>query len=329
MKRYSFHQKQLKLGICRYMLGLLLLFIAPSISYGNFSSKLRKLIHPIHFNLSVGYGITQYNMQTANLPLFSKDGSHYIYNPAERYIVYLVNWFKDTYVRMKAYENPDELNALSVNNPALQHVAFNGIGSTIPINLSGHIDILKKFRLELGGSISIQLIKALNPDKQNPDIPKYIDSKGIHYDLKIFLMPGFKVLENSAYTLLLNTQLGMLFMYGDIIKDRDTINRAFIPMPIGIGITLEKHISEYFSVFSRLLYENSNFTDKFAANSIVNLQQQTISLQFGVTINCPEIPRCPLPNCDVEVKHKHSNKSYRGVSIFKGKNSLGYRLYTK
>jgi len=332
MKAYFFCKADFKFHVNRTILGLLILLSIPSISYGKSPSKLRKFLNPIHFSFSMGYGRTYYNNQTVNIAVYERDGNLYLYNPSDNQVSYLIRWFGNSYVRMKAYEDPDFLELLSnANNNLPRYVTFDGFGNTLPFTFSGHIDILRKFRLELGGALYLNFIKTLRPDDKHKDLIDYNDPKGLHYTVKIYVMPSFKLLENSAYTLLINAQAGFNFSYGNVIKDVGAIHNMLFPVPAGIGITLEKHISEYFSVFGRILYEHHTANDRFGATSSngLLLSQQSVFLQIGLTINCPEIPICPYPDCNVAVKHKHLDTPYRGVSMFKGKNSLGYRLYDK
>ena len=332
MKSYSFDKIHSRFQIKKYVVGLLILFSIPNMMYAKSTSKLRKLINPIHFNFSIGYGKTYYHNQTVGIAVIKKDGNHYLHIPSEAKVGYLIRWFRQPYVRTLLYENEQTLSSLANNTNNLS-IGFEGKGNTFPITFSGHVDIFKKFRVELGSSVCIHFIKILQPEERyREDLGDYVDPIGMHYVLKAYLMPSFKLLENNAYTLLLNTQVSLNFTYGNIIKDATAAHNWIAPVPVGIGLTLEKHISEYFSLFGRLTYEHSNTVDKLLPNNstkVVSLNQQSIFFQIGFTINCPEIPRCPLPDCNIDVKHKHSNKAYRGVSMFTGKDYLGYRLYNK
>ncbi len=77
------------------------------------------------------------------------------------------------------------------------------------------------------------------------------------------------------------------------------------------------------------MYEAKNHIQEILPQKGVLFTQQAVYLQLGLSLRCPEIPRCPIKSCDVEVKHKHRGKSYRGVSMFTGKDSKGERLYEK
>jgi hypothetical protein len=281
----------------------------------------------------MGYGRTSYQNQILKYSVFVKEGKHYLYNSLEgAQTGYLVRWFGKPYIRMHLYESESFLAGLKkpTDGPA-QAVTFYGTGHTFPITLSGHIDIKKKWRVEMGGSIYLHMVDQLVPEAKHKDLGLYDDPEGIHYATKLFLIMGYKLLENPAYSLLLNTQLSYDFVYGNLFKDASAASSNLWTPAVGIGLTLEKHISEYLSVFGKIMYEKVNLVDKMhkVLSSTVLPTRDSVLLQIGVTINCAEIPRCPIPDCEIEVKHKHADTAYRGVSIATGENSLGYKLYEK
>lgn len=326
MKHYAFFRRNyFKLGSTKYLVSCLLILSIHNTAFSKERCSWRKRFNPVHLNLSVGYGITSYHNTIAGMHMFEKEGKHYLYSPAEPNIVYLVRWFDNSYVLLKTYDDPAQFPGDTRDEPA---IIFKGKGTTLPISLSGHVDIFKKFRIELGGSLFINKISTLKPDKDHEHLGEYKASKGTYYIIRPFTKLGFKLLENPAYTLLLDSHLGFDFTYGRL-SDSKAINRSALP-PVGLGITVEKHIAEYFSLFSRLSYDISSFYKLFAEKQgLVALKQPGVWIQFGISLNCPEIPRCPVPHCDVEVKHSHGGKAYRGVSMFKGKNARGQKLYEK
>ncbi len=330
MKIY-FHKK-IKTLIQRYVLVLSILLIIPNANHAKPSSKLKKFLNHLHFNFSMGYGRTSYQNQILKYSVFIKEGNHYLYNPLEgAQTGYLVRWFGKPYIRMHLYESENFLSGLKKpTDSPVQSVIFYGEGHTFPITLSGHIDIKKKFRIEIGVSTSLHMVNQLIPEAKYKDLGPYFDPDGMHYTTKVFLIKGYKLLENSAYSLLLNTQLSYV-VYGNLFKDPSAISSNLWSPAVGIGLTLEKHISEYLSVFGKIMYEKVNLVDKMnkLTSSVVIPSSDSVLLQIGVTINCAEIPRCPIPDCEIKVKHKHADTAYRGASIITGKNSLGYRLYEK
>lgn len=331
MKSYS--QKKIKTLIKRYVLVLSILLIIPTTNHAKPSSKLRKFLNQLHFNFSMGYGRTSYQNQILKYSVLIREGNHYLYNPLEgAQTGYLVRWFGKPYIRTHLYESESFLAGLKKpTDGQAQVVTFYGVGHTFPITLSGHMDIKKKWRIEMGGSIYLHMVNQLVPEAKYRDLGSYYDPEGIHYTTKLFLIMGYKLLENSAYSLLLNTQLSYDFVYGNLFKDASATSSNLWSPAVGIGLTLEKHISEYLSVFGKIMYEKVNLVDKMdkALTSTVLSTRESVLLQIGVTINCTEIPKCPIPDCEIEVKHKHADTAYRGVSMATGENSLGYKLYEK
>lgn len=322
-----FRKNYFKISSAKYLVSCLLILSIHNTAFSKERSW-RKLFNPVHLNLSIGYGITSYHNTIFGMHMFEKEGKHYLYSSAESNLVYLVRWFDNAYVLLKTYDDPAQLPGATHDEP-ITITTLKGTGATLPISLSGHVDIFKKFRIELGGSLFINKISTLKPDKDHEHLGDYKAAKSTYYIIRPFTKLGFKLLENSAYTLLLDSHLGFDFTYGRL-RDRRAINRSAFPPPVGLGITVEKHIAEYFSVFSSLSYDISSFYKLFAQKQgLVVLKQQGVWIQFGISLNCPEIPRCAVPHCDVEVKHRHGGKAYRGVSMFKGKNARGQRLYEK
>lgn len=309
----------------KYVISLLLAGWIPVVAFAQEPLTFRKVCNKVHFNISIGSGFTSYHNEVVGMCMMQQGGKHYLYHPHDKTIVYLVRWFGDSYMLLKDYEHI--LRSLNMADADMKPIVFKGTGVSFPITLSGHIDIFKTFRVELGGSLIVNRIRTLKLNQKAKDLGNYSDPIGRHYVMKAFVMPGFKLFENSAYTLLFTTPIGFDFTYSQL-SDSLAVRRSGFPT-LGLGVTLERHISEYFSLFGRLSYNLSNFDDAFSPYSAVKLDQEGILIQFGVSMNYPEIPQCSVPHCGVEVKHRHSGRAYRGVPMWRGRDSRGHRLYEK
>lgn len=308
----------------KYILCFLLVLVMHHTTFAKERPSFRRFMNNIHLNVGFGYGMNAYENTIANIKMFHRAGNHYLVNTMESNTIYRVRWFGNPCIRIKTYE---DISKLLENSGTKSKIVFTGKGSMVPISLSGHMDLLKKLRLELGGSLFINQIKSLKPDASNAHLPDYQDPLGKHYVLRPFVLFGFKLLENPAYTLLLNSQVSMDFTYAQLRTGLAT-HRSLFP-PLGLGLTLEKHISEYGSVFGRVMYDTKSFMEIYSAGKGIMFNQQGIYFQLGFSFTTPEIPRCPLPHCAVEVKHKHGRKPYRGVAMLQGKNARDARLYKK
>jgi len=309
------------------------------LSHTSFSQEhlsFRKLLNRVHINASVGYGSSRYSHQVVYV-FGDLDGSALVFKERDKFYintgdsgeVYLIRWFDGSYVRMPSYTN---LRILPDDKKAVQKVKFKGRGTSVPIMLSGHVDLWGKIRVGLGGAFFINTLESLEHEEENErkNLGTYTPSQSRHYHVRPFAILGFKFVENSMLSVILDTNLGYDFIYsssGSECKCIDLFNMGVQ----NIGITLEGNISEYVRLFGRVSYEISNLTstlDKKDEVAIV-LDRKSILFQLGLSFNCPEIPRCSLPGCEVERKHKHVGRSYRGVSIFTTRDAQGRRLYKK
>jgi hypothetical protein len=331
MKSYS--TKKIKRLIKTYAFTLWILLIIPTTNHAKSASKLRKLLNHLHFNFSTGYGITSYQNQVFKYAVFVREGNYYLYNPYEgAQTGYLVRWFGKPYVRTHLHESESFLKGLrKIVDGKGETITFYGVGHTFPITLSGHMDFKKKWRVEIGGGIYMHMVDQLVPAARYRGLGTYNVPEGNHYTTKFFAITGHKLLENADYSLLLNTQLSYDFVYGNPFKDASAANSNFLSPAVGIGLTLEKHISEYLSMFWKVMYENVNLADIMNKqhSSTILYARENLLFQIGVTFSCAEIPKCPIDGCEIEVKHKHADIAYRGVSISTGENSMGYKLYKK
>jgi len=294
-----------------------------------FSKPIRRFLHPIHFNFSLGYGHSQYSNKPVNLYVLFIDNAYYLYTPSERQGAYLIRWYGKNYVYTKLYE--DLSTIVSSFPPKEKSLLFTGRNNFLPLRFSMHMEFLKRFRIELGTDLYLNFIKKLTSDSDREEVKNLILQDGMHYTVKINLTSGFKLFENDIFAILLNTQLGMNFYYGNPLYDSQAAYNFMLPFPVGLGLTFEKHISEYASLFARLLYEQSSKVQLFSNsnNNLLIMEAKEISLCLGISLNCPEIPRCKLPKCKIRQKHTHAHKPYRGASLFTGKNYQGYTLYKK
>lgn len=309
----------------KFLLGLFFVFFLSITSYGRPSSKLRGFFNAWHVNFSAGYGLTSYQTLVYKYQVFFKDEQLYLFNPTiGPQTAYLVQWYGKPYIRTHVYTSP---KSFVTNFPPL---IYSGIGHTVPLTVSVHTDVKKKLRIELGSSIAMHTINQLTPDENNEHLPVY-EPAGNHYAVKVFTSLGHKLMENAFCTLLVNTQFSYDFIYDNIFKDKFAVAANYWIPAVGLGMTFEKHISEYVSWFCKFTYDKLMFVEELdkSFGGALYTTRDNFLLQLGLTFTCGEIPMCPVPHCQIEGKHNHGYKTYRGVSIEVGRDSKGYRLYKK
>lgn len=319
-------------------------------SFAQEDTSFRALLSKVYVDMSVGYGGAQYiykAMNTIDHPnntvLFKKQDQLYFYagTPEE---VYLIRWFDGPDTHEPSEGDLDFTNLEKVEGLA----RFQGKGNTLPISLVAHVDLWSKMRVGLGIAFLINKLEKLEhkieePEKkpesseENPDeseaseeaqvnLGPYIPTKKTHYCVRPFVYLGYKFVENSILSVLLDTTLGYDYMYS--VVDRK-FGDVFNLGAKSLGITVENNISEYFRLFGRIAYERSDMTKSFNERVGAASNRQSVLLQCGFSFNYPEVPRCQLSACKIERKHKHGGKIYRGVSIFTNRDSQDRRIYKK
>jgi hypothetical protein len=209
---------------------------------------------------------------------------------------------------------------------------FKGKGSTIPLSLSGHVDLWGKMRVGLGGAFFINTLESLAHEEESKDINlgAYVPLQKKHYHVRPFAILGFKFVENSILSVLLDANFGFDFMYFSGSDAKWECMDVFNLGVQNIGITIEKNISMYVRLFGRLSYERSNLGNTLNdTDTAIVIERESVLLQLGFSFSYPEIPRCSLPGCEVERKHEHNGEVYRGTSIFTSRDAQGRRLYKK
>ena len=309
--------------------------LALLISHTSFSKEsfsFRKLLNRLQVSASVGYGTIDYTHQALHtrqagpkgaVILFKEGDKFYLYS-GEPGIVYLVQWFDGPYIRMKSYT---DLSRSDIPK-ATTSVKFNGKGSMLPFFLSAYTDLWSKMRVGLGGAFSINSIESLAPvDEDHKSLGEYTPLQKEHYHLRPFGILGYKFIDNSIFSLLLDTNIGFDFTYSFAHgKFIDVFNLGVQ----NIGLSFEGNISEYFRLLGRVSYERSNLIKLLDGKKVgVVIEREGLVFQFGFSLNYPEIPRCPLSECGIERKHIHGGKLYRGTSIFTNRDAQGRRMYKK
>jgi len=331
------------LGSIRTLLLLCLTFLASHTSFAKELFLFRKFLNWFHIQAEMGYGHAWYDYKLVNTSEKSKEtdvvfreGDKFYIHTGELGVVYQIRWLENVYFCIPSYTDVENLSNEG-GKKRISKAEFKGKGASIPIMFSVCGDLRRELRLGVGGAFFINTLECLEHTKEassKDDEVRYLGvytlSQKKHYQARPYLILGFKLIDNSAWSVLLNTNLGLDFTYSaSAWKCLDVSNLG----AYNIGITIEKHISAYFRLSSKLLYEKSSSVNVLGKDEdkdvSVILEKQNVFFQFGFSFNCPEIPRCSLPSCRTERKHKHGGVSYRGSSIFATRDAQGRRLYLK
>lgn len=185
---------------------------------------------------------------------------------------------------------------------------------------------------ELNGIINEYKDKAVDTENSH-SLEEYIPRNKINFTVDPFISLGFKFFENSNYSAIIDTQISPIVIMCNSLGNFYEIKTYTVPSMIGaysMGLSIEKHISEYFTINYSIRYKRYNDLEPSKdALPIFNEKTYNISMQIGFSISAPEIERCPVNRCGMQIKHRHEGNRFRGENMFVGKNAMGVRLFTK
>lgn len=277
----------------------------------------RGILKNIKFSLSTGVGRTYMRHELTTYGVFQRTGyAPRIFPVGTAVLPKYANWV-NTVVSDTLSLMPDSF--LVAGDTA--KLGFKGKGLNIPLNLTIHYEFLKRFRL--GGGYSYEAIflgdfKSLTfhdrigtfrPTNPEGIMKKYYGFAGVSfYRLDRFLFTGD--LQIGGYN------PGNNFTSSLIEKG----------MYYNLGVTIEQELSEDLRFFVRPSYDIKKYTLNIpgSGGSIVH-RMNAAYVQFGITYSLPELPKCFLKDCKIQMNHAHGNKEYRSrVHPFYKKQNPGY-----
>lgn len=282
-------------------------------------SPIRAVLNKFSVMFSFGYARTHYNipiesggiLENGSDPILINDvnaGSYTSYNG-------LSNWVTNPYPASDSVPS----SMITLYNADTSSIGYKGSGYSIPVNLSLHIDI-DRFRIGGGISYDFHGFNGLDP-YGGPELPYTPDFNTTIYR-KLYLLLGGQVYYFRGWMYNAEIQVGKV-KYGKQYDTQNLQNGLYF----NLGIPAEYEFSEYFYVFVRPYAEFKSYTldyqDGYSggdASSTISFKQPTFGITIGFRYKYPEIRRCPVKSCRIQLKHVHGNKEYRGQPFYKEQN---------
>jgi hypothetical protein len=241
----------------------------------------RKILTRITFGANLGYGNTYFSNQLTGLGIYQLPGVNpqiFDVNTLTRY----GNWVNDPTV-----DKTPPLGSAFVSNPGAANVEFTGNGLNIPLNLFLYYGF-NRYRIGAGYSYELMSIGTLTPNLLTDKVNTLQLASPTGFVRKYYLMLG-----------------ASFYRYGDYLFTGD------------IHIGDFKPTGNYAATVTGGMYFNLGVTVKSytvplpgSSKSIEN-SMNALYFSVGVTYRIPELPRCFLDDCHVQINHAHGNKEYR------------------
>jgi len=186
-------------------------------------------------------------------------------------------------------------------------IGFKSKSFTIPIKLTVHYEF-KNFRVGAGFDNDFIFMKPFSPISYTSQIGKAEANSSSVSATKFFGLAGYSFYRIQQYVFTGDVQFGTN-KFGKNF-DRSVIKPSGF---FNLGITVERELSEYFKVFARPSFEFKSYTLSLAESNLTIKHKANSFMLFnvGFTYTVPDLPRCKLKECRIQINHAHGNKEYR------------------
>lgn len=262
----------------------------------------RKLLSKLNFGLSTGYGSTVFRHQLDGFALHQPaSGGPVLFNPNSPSDGY-TNWFNRKVPSATAINPGDFL----VNSDTTE-IGFRSKSLTIPLKATVHVEFSGRYRIGGGYSFDFVNLGDFKPLTYRNDLRNFDPGLSNFFLKKYFVMLGASVYRYDNYLLTVDANIGGYSLGKNF--DKAVITKGLF---FNLGTTIEREMSEYFRLFVRPSYELKNYSLAFTeSGQSIKHRFNAFYIHVGATYRIPELRRCFLKECRIQINHAHGNREYR------------------
>lgn len=284
-------------------------------------SPIRLFLNKFSLMASTGYGRTFYSVDWNGVDILEGNGQSILLEE------YTLSGNNITYSGIRNWLNFPQADSLASVNLASGYRIINsdslspgykGSGSNIPFHVSLHFDI-DRFRIGAGYAYDFHKVKKLTPKGGGNYI--YEPGFGSVTQKRWYILLGGQVYQWRGWDYFAEIQVGKVKYGGDYAPSLKS------GLAFNLGVPIEYEFSEYFWFFVRPSVEFKRYTLNMPVQypdsgipEIVDFKQPAFYTTFGFRIKFPEVRRCPVKSCRIQLKHVHSGREFRGQPIYKVQN---------
>lgn len=271
---------------------------------------LRKLLSKLHFSFSPGYGRTFYKQDLSDFAIlqrqdsvpviFSKDLNATTGNLTAGYQY----WFNDV-IPADSSLSFSPTNDFLVSSDTTD-LTYRAPGFSIPLTGTIHVEI-DRYKIGAGFTFEYHRPGRFEPGIYEDELSGYDPNFGSTFYKKYFAIIGAKVYRYYDFVLAVDAQIGAFNLTKKFNKELVKKGIYF-----NLGATIEREMSEYFSLFVRPSFDFKNYTLEIPETDLkVNTSMNAFYISFGFTYRIPELRKCFIKNCTTQINHQHGNRVYR------------------
>ena len=270
--------------------------------YAEIKKRPRSLFSKLIFGLSTGYGSTFFSHELTGYGVYQEPGLGPSIFPDGVTTTRYSNWVNERVLTT----TPVSPGALVV--PAgTDKLGFSGNGTNIPLKLTVHVEIKKKYRLGAGYSYEYMSMGNMAPTTMADQINNMSPSNPSGFMSKYFGILGVSFYRMGNYLFTGDLQIGGF-------SPGSNFDSAIITTGVYIngGVTIERELSEYLRLFVRPSYEFKSYSLTLPeGGSPIDHSMNAFYLNVGVTYRIPDLPKCYNSECRIQMNHAHGDREYR------------------
>ncbi len=280
---------------------------------------MKVFLNKFSITATTGYGVTTYKHILSGVYFFQDAAHQFIFSNNAETLGSAITGYTDW------LNNPQVRSGLSPQKPFLvdtdtTRFGFKGVYSGIPVTLTLHYN-LEKFRIGGGFTYEKQFVATLQPIAFTDQVRAYQPNFQSTGYTKLYGLVGYRIYQFWSYDFVAEFQLGKVNAGKQFNKA--VLNRELF---INFGVSIENNWSEYFRIIIKPSIDFKKYTITLPDGASVIHSTPSFLIQFGLSINIPEIPRSPMPSDHLQLKHVYTDQKtgrlmeVRGQPIWKRQN---------
>jgi hypothetical protein len=257
----------------------------------------RKLLSKFTFGLSTGYGKGAIKHKFEDYEILQNSNASPVIRSVTDPTKYYLNWINKS-------EETSATAASFTASPSDGKIGFRSKVFSIPLKATLHYEFLKRYRMGGGYSYEYTHIGSFKPISFEDKISGFSSPVSSIWLKHYFGMLGASVYRYYEYQLVIDANIGGYKMGSSF----SNVKRGVY---FNLGASVERDMSEYFRLFVRPSYEFKTFKLAMLDGPVVKHHFNSFYINVGATYRFPELKKCPLKDCHIQMHHAHGNREYR------------------
>ncbi len=270
--------------------------------YAEIKKRPRSFFSKLIFGFSTGYGNTYFSHELAGYGVYQDPVMGPQIFPGAVTTTRYSNWVNE---RVLVSTPVSPLGFLA---PAgTDKLGFSGNGINIPLKLTVHVEIKKKYRVGAGYSYEFMSMGSMSPTALADKIGTLSPSNPSGFMTKYFGILGVSFYRMGNYLFTGDLQIGGF-------SPGSNFDSSLITTGVYVngGVTIDRELSEYLRVFVRPSYELKSYTLTLPeGGNPIEHSMNALYLNIGLTYRIPELPKCFHGECRIQMNHAHGDREYR------------------